>query len=36
MRYLYERPRERRVDPSQQSDGPIDIEYQVHDEESRK
>lgn len=35
-RYLYEGPRREKPGPSQQSDGTIDVDYQVHDEESRK
>ncbi len=36
VRYLYEGPRREKPSPSQQSDGTIDVDYQVHDEESRK
>ncbi|MEA1871429.1 MAG: FxsA family protein, partial [Candidatus Bipolaricaulota bacterium] len=35
-RYLYEGPHREKPSPSQQGDGPIDIDYQVHDEEPRK
>ena len=36
VRYLYEGPRREKPGPSRQGDGPIDVDYQVHDEESRK
>lgn len=36
VRYLYEGPHREKPGPSRQGDGPIDIDYQVHDEESRK
>ena len=35
-RYLYEGPRREKPGPSEQRDGPIDIDYQVHDEEPRR
>ena len=36
VRYLYEGPRREKPGPSRQEDGPIDVDYQVHNEESRK
>jgi UPF0716 protein FxsA len=35
-RYIYEGLRREKPGPSQQGDGTIDVDYQVHDEESRK
>jgi UPF0716 protein FxsA len=35
-RYIYGGPRREKPGPSQQGDGTIDVDYQVHDEESRK